>query len=73
MLKSIYIKEFIAKKSSMNLLNLLIFSENELIIYPPNDPYKIYLYNYYHTYFQLRNQLVYPIYPICIYDTSIKL
>ena len=72
MLKSIYIKEFIAKKSSMNLLNLLIFSENELIIYPPNDPYKIYLYNYYHTYFQLRNQLVYPIYPICIYDTSIN-
>ena len=31
MLKSIYIKEFIAKKSSMNLLNLLIFSENELL------------------------------------------
>ena len=69
MLKSIYLKEIIAKKSSMNLLNLLIFSENGLIIYPANDRYKLYLYNYYHTYFWSRNRNL--VYPKCIYDTSI--
>ena len=70
MLKSIYIKEFISKKSSMNLLNLLIFSENELIIYPPKDPKEIYLYNYHHTYYFLRGYN--RSYPLCIYNDSIN-
>ena len=37
---------FISRKSKMNIHHILIFSENELIIYPPEDPTKLYLYKY---------------------------
>ena len=46
MLKTMYIKSFISRKSSMDLHHILIFSEKEMIIYPPEDPLKLYLYNY---------------------------
>ena len=69
-LKSIYLKEFLSKKSSMNLLNILIFSEKELIIYPPEDHESLNLYHYYYSKYIFINDN--RTYPSCIYDDNIN-
>ena len=69
-LKSIYLKEFLSKKSSMNLLNILIFSEKELIIYPPEVHESLNLYHYYYSKYIFINDN--RTYPSCIYDDNIN-
>ena len=75
MFKSIYIKIFISKKSSMSLLHLLIFSEKELIIYPPEDPIRLNLINY--IYLNPTSGCRYSAtnignYPFCVYNSAIN-
>ena len=43
--KSIYLERLIAKRDKMDILRITILTEKELIIYPPEDPFKINLYN----------------------------
>ena len=73
--KSIYIKMFISKKSLMSLLHLLILSEKELIIYPPEDPTKLNLYKYIYLNPYSRcsyNATYVGNYPFCVYNSSIN-
>jgi len=73
--KSTYIKTFISKKSLMSLLHLLIFSEKELIIYPPEAPINLNLYKY--IYLNPTSGCIYNAshtgnYPFCVYNNTIK-
>ena len=75
MLRSIFLKMFVSLKSKMNIHHILLFGENELIIYPPEDPIKLYLYNYLSL--NPLTECVYSLndtgnYPYCIYKDSIK-
>ena len=75
MFKSLYIKMFISKKSFMSLLHLLIFSEKELIIYPPEDPTRLNLVKY--IILNPRSGCRYDAthignYPFCVYNNAIK-
>ena len=75
MLISIFLKMFVSLKSKMIIPHILIFGENDLIIYPPENPTKLYLYNYLSL-----NPLAECVYasndtgncPYCIYRDSIK-
>ena len=44
-LKTIFIERFVTKKEKMDIIEIFILTENSLIIYPPEDPYKIHFYN----------------------------
>ena len=43
MLKAIILQRFLARKSLMEISKILIFTEKELVIYPPEDPNNLYL------------------------------
>ena len=43
--KSIFLERLITKREKMDIMRIFILTPNELIIYPPEDASKIYLYN----------------------------
>ena len=45
--KSIFLERLITKRDKMDIIRISVFTQNELIIYPPEDFSKIYLYDKY--------------------------
>ena len=74
-LKTIYIQRLITKKSGMDIIRFLIFNENELFIYPPEDYRKINLVQF-RSVFPLSKcqytSLNLSDYPSCVYEHIIN-
>ena len=74
-LKTIYIQRLITKKSGMDIIRFLIFNENELFIYPPEDYRKINLVQFRTVFPDSKCQytnLNLSDYPSCVYDHIIN-
>ena len=66
--KSIFLERFVIKNEKMDIIRIYILTPNELIIYPPEDATKIYLFNSDYEYYYCSFDIYYY---ACIYDRII--